>query len=221
MARQDITIQGTVFSLDAPYEEGYQLKKHEANALNGLLAENVRNNMASTIASEKLKIAGWSEERIKNAKTEEKSAAIEKVTLNDEQKTSLQEAIDKYATEYEFGVRVGGRAKDPLEREMEEIVVAFVDNQLKAKGFSPSKFKKEHKGKYEGLIARVLNDNRARIEEQAKARLEEFAKITGALGAIGDPDELPEGENGTTENGETVELEPVGDGGESQEQPAA
>lgn len=44
--RADIIVQGTKFSCPQPFVEGYPLKANEASALNGLLAENLRNNIA-------------------------------------------------------------------------------------------------------------------------------------------------------------------------------
>lgn len=44
--RSDLTIAGSIFSIPAPFTEGYVLNPNEANALNQLLRENVRNNLA-------------------------------------------------------------------------------------------------------------------------------------------------------------------------------
>jgi hypothetical protein len=47
--RSDLTIAGSTFSIPAPFTEGYTLNSREADALNQLLKENVRNNLAPKI----------------------------------------------------------------------------------------------------------------------------------------------------------------------------
>ena len=81
--RQELKIQGTVFTIDSPYSEGYQLKANEAAAMNQLLGENVRNNLAGLVRAAKLKQHGWSEERIKNAKAEETGPLMDVVKLTE------------------------------------------------------------------------------------------------------------------------------------------
>ena len=68
--RQRLLIQGVKFTIASPYAEGYKLKPNEASAMNQLLAENIRNNLASTVRNAKLRQSGWSEEKIKGAKAE-------------------------------------------------------------------------------------------------------------------------------------------------------
>lgn len=49
MDTASVTIAGKVFTLPMPYEEGHELSAGEANALNQLFHENVRNNLASKV----------------------------------------------------------------------------------------------------------------------------------------------------------------------------
>lgn len=90
-----ITIQGLTFNTPRPYAEGYTLKSNEADALNNLLGENLRNNFR---------------QRVLDAK--------EKGELDH---AALQAEFDAKAAEYEFGARRGGggtaQPKDPVERE--------------------------------------------------------------------------------------------------------
>ena len=88
--KQRLTIQGVDFEIDSPYVEGYSLKSNEASAMNQLLAENIRNNMATTVRSAKLKAAGWSDEQIKSAKVEQMTPVSDSTTLNEQQVTELQ-----------------------------------------------------------------------------------------------------------------------------------
>lgn len=48
----EIRIREYVFTIPEPYSEGTILTKEEAQALNGLRAENIRNNMAKAVAAE-------------------------------------------------------------------------------------------------------------------------------------------------------------------------
>lgn len=45
-ARKDITVKNKIFSIPTPFAAGHVCTQNEANALNQLLAENVRNNIA-------------------------------------------------------------------------------------------------------------------------------------------------------------------------------
>lgn len=90
MAEQydQITIQGQLFRVPIRYKAGDVLKENEAGALNQTLHENLRNNFAS-----KVKEAG------------EAGVGIE----------VLQQQLDDYAADYEFGVRGGGGPRgDPV-----------------------------------------------------------------------------------------------------------
>lgn len=72
--RKNKTIGGVAFTVATPYTEGHVLSVSEAAGLNGLLAENVGNNMAK-------KLADMAAEPIE----------------------ARQEAIDVYTQAYEFG----------------------------------------------------------------------------------------------------------------------
>jgi len=91
--RGDVTIQGVVLSVARPFAEGHVCNEGEAGALNQLLAENVRNNMAGRI----------------------------KRVIDDGAEPNVQEfqnQLDTYVLEYEFGKRSGGgRGMDPVEKE--------------------------------------------------------------------------------------------------------
>lgn len=194
-ARQKVLIQGVRFIIASPYKEGYQLKANEASAMNQLLAENIRNNMASTVRNAKLKQIGWSEEKIKAAKAEQANPAAEGVQLTQEAVAELQGQIDEYVTGYEFGVRSGTR-KDPLEREMEAISKAILDDALRNAGKQPSKLFKENRTKYDALLNRILEENRDEIESRARTILQQRAGIAAEL----DLDDIPD-------NGEEAEEE--------------
>jgi hypothetical protein len=170
-SKQRLTIQGVDFEIDAPYKDGYQLKSNEASAMNQLLAENVRNNLASIVRNAKLKAAGWDDNKIKASKVEQMTPVADGVTLSTDEVADLQSQIDEYVTSYEFGVRTG-RARSPFEKAIEDIVTEMLDKALKANGFSPSKMLKEDRSKYDALYTRVLDANREEVEKAAQARID-------------------------------------------------
>lgn len=84
--RQDIVVgKDYTYSIALPYEEGHVVSANEANALNQLLKENVRNNIAAK----------------NKARIEYKNEAGEV----DPQEVYTQEEFDAYVSGYEFGVR--------------------------------------------------------------------------------------------------------------------
>lgn len=178
--RFSLKIQGTTFEIVPRFYEGYTLKSNEADAMNGLLGENVRNNLATKVRDYKLTVAGWSAERIKGAKVEEMAPVVDGVNLSTGQIAELQAQIDDYVTTYEFGFRTGRTKMTPLEREMDLIISNMLDNALKAKGYSPSKMQKDEKEKYNALYERVKQANFAAIEAEAKKRIESLASIAEA-----------------------------------------
>lgn len=48
-ARKDITVKNKIYSIPTPFAEGHVCSQNEANALNQLLAENVRNNISGKL----------------------------------------------------------------------------------------------------------------------------------------------------------------------------
>lgn len=47
-AKEEITIAGTIFQVPNPYEAGHQVSAGEADALNQVFHENIRNNLAKS-----------------------------------------------------------------------------------------------------------------------------------------------------------------------------
>jgi mevalonate kinase len=76
-----ITIQGQSFRVPIRYSAGHQLNEGEAGALNQTFHENLRNNFAKKVA-------------------EGVEAGVPKETL--------QQQLDDYASDYQFGARTGG-----------------------------------------------------------------------------------------------------------------
>ena len=175
--RQKLQIQATDFEIETRFKEGHPLSANEASAMNQLLAENIRNNMATTVRNFKLKVAGWSDEQIKAAKVEQMSPVVEATQLDEDQLQEIQDQIDEYVSGYEFGIRTG-RARSPFDREVEAVTTEMLDRALKENGFSPSKFKKEDSAKYDALYTRVFDANRDEIEAAAQQRLDSMRSVT-------------------------------------------
>jgi len=119
---KEIKIQGVNgWIVPLPFTEGYTLKTLEADQLNQVLHENIRNNFAKTV-EKALKEQG-----------------------DDFDQEALQRQLNEYLEEYEFGARRGGtfRAADPIEAEAMNIARDLVKEGLKRRGvklkdFSPA-----------------------------------------------------------------------------------
>lgn len=156
-----ITIQGLPFEAPQPYKAGaYTLSEGESSALNQTLAENLRNNFAPKIkaAIEAFRKANGLGEDVEVPVTE----------LDHE---ALIEEFNKYADEYEFGVRRAGGVRapvDPVGKEAHRIASQKVRDALKKKGVKIDTVSKEKMGE---LIAAVI-DKYPEIKEEAKRRVE-------------------------------------------------
>lgn len=115
MATIQIKMKGLVLEASAPFEEGHTLTKAEADALNQVRAENVRNNFAGKI-NEALEAAGVQ-------LATELPADLQK---------QFQTEFSDYDDEYEFGIR-RPRETDPVKVEAYRIASKKVlDAMLKA-----------------------------------------------------------------------------------------
>lgn len=152
-----IKIQGLIFNVESPYEEGHTLTAGEAAALNQVLHENLRNNFASTVKK-----------------------AVEangNITAED-----LQPELDKYAESYQFGVRVsrGGTrtASDPVLKK----ALGLAEAAIKAKLASLGKSLKEVGGvAWLKERANELVEKNPAFKEQAKQRLAEEQELAAGM----------------------------------------
>lgn len=111
--RVEIVIQGATFSVPTPYAEGHTLTANEANALNQVLTENLRNNFANKV----------------KAALETVDGAVDNLNMDE-----LQAALDAYSKDYEFGVRkIGARSgTTALEKEAMSIARRIIKKKLAA-----------------------------------------------------------------------------------------
>jgi hypothetical protein len=113
MAEYDqITIQAQTFRVPLRYKTGDTLKENEAAALNQTYHENLRNNFASKVRD-----------------------GLEAGTGLD----VLQQQLDDYANDYQFGVRTGGGGYrgDPVMTLALNIARELVRQAVKAKALDP------------------------------------------------------------------------------------
>ena len=158
MAEQ-ITIAGHVFDVPTRYEEGHELTANEASALNQTFHENLRNNFAKKVEARK-----------------------DGGDLDDDSKSELQEELDKYAEDYEFGVRTGGGAvRDPVMSEALSIAKDKIWEALKRKG----KRRKDVEASAVTDLAKKLIDRNPEIMNLARQRVAE-----AQAAAAGDLEEL-------------------------------
>ncbi len=140
---EQITIAGEIFNAPVRYEEGHELTAGEASALNQTYHENLRNNFAK---------------KVKDAK---ESGAFDLA--------AFQTEFDKYAEEYQFGLRVGGAVRDPVLSEAMNIAKNQIRAALRKKGVKLASIDASAITE----AAKKLLDRNPQIMELAKQRVEE------------------------------------------------
>ena len=162
-----ITVQGLTFEAPQPYKAGVrELTEGEASALNQTLAENLRNNFAPHVKK------AVEEFRKANGLAEDADIGVDQLDHD-----SLSEAFDKYADEYEFGIRrVGGGVRapaNPVEREAVRIATGKVREALKKKGLKLDSVSKEKMAEFVKHVLEKYPD----IREEAKRRVDSVATV--------------------------------------------
>ncbi len=125
---KEITVQGVVVTVAAPYAPGHQITEAEAKALNQVRAENIANNVRKTV-TEIINAAGGAE------------------ALTDEHKAQIQAAVSERDATYEFTLAsVGGGREpiDPLTKECRAVAKAFLAGKLKEKGITQKQYAEQN-----------------------------------------------------------------------------
>lgn len=125
--RRPVKMVELMLTVVAPYAAGHVLQANEAHALNGLLGENIRNNVAKEIVKQALV-------------TDADGFALSPPQFKDGWNISRvqSEIVDAYTAEYEFGMR--GRATiDPVERQAIQLCTQHIKSALLAAGQSADK----------------------------------------------------------------------------------
>lgn len=147
--REEITIQGLDFSFIPRYSAGHVLTENEASALNQVLGENLRNNFAS---------------KVRKAKEEAGEG-------NTPDTDALQEELDAYAAEYQFGVRKAAAPKDPVEAKARSMARAAISAALRAGGQKVKDFTDEA---FANAIDTVMASEKGdEFRQMARMRIEE------------------------------------------------
>lgn len=160
-----ITIQGQTFKVPIRYSAGHQLTDGEAGALNQTFHENLRNNFASKVRD-----------------GIEAGVPVE----------TLQQQLDDYATDYQFGVRSGGGGfrGDPVMTLAMNMARDLVRNAVKAKKLSDddwpaSRVSQAAKALLEsqGEDGKIISIARKQIEAEREAAKEAMTSVNELLGS--------------------------------------
>jgi len=164
--KDQITIQGKTFYVPLRYKAGHTLTDGEAGALNQTLHENLRNNFAKKVAE----------------------GADAGVPLE-----TLQQQLDDYANDYQFGVRTGGGGGyrgDPVMTKAMEIARELVRAALKSKSMDmeewpAARISQTAKSLLEsqGEDGKIITTARKQVEAEKAAAKDALAEVTEMLSA--------------------------------------
>jgi len=147
--KADITIQGQKYQVPQPYAPEHVCTEAEAKALNGLIAENARNNFAR---------------RLKKI-NEENGKLAEGV---EPQPMPSQAELDDYLKSYEIGARKIAVQLSPLDKEKKRLASEMLTTALRAKGRQKKDLTTEA---VEGLLQQILTKYEATIHTQAESNI--------------------------------------------------
>jgi len=168
--RETITIQSVPFKVSPRYAAGHVLKENEASTLNQTLFENLRNNFAGRVA---------------DAKSENGDGT----PLSADAVASLQQQLDDYASDYEFGVRRGGGGVrgDPVRTLAMNIAREQIRQAVKTKGLNLEDFPAQRVTTIaqqlltqQGDDGKLMTLARQQIEAEQKAASAELEQILSA-----------------------------------------
>src|SRR5215468_7897708 len=160
-----ITIQGQVFRVPIRYAAGHTLNDGEASALNQTLHENLRNNFAKKVV-------------------EGTEAGLTMETM--------QQQLDDYAADYQFGVRTGGGGfrGDPVMTLAMGVAREIVRQAIKAKGLDQdewpaSRISAAAKALLDGQRpdGKIVASARKQVEAEKQAAAENMQAVNELLDA--------------------------------------
>jgi hypothetical protein len=161
-----ITIQGQLFKVPVRYAAGHTLSEGEAGALNQTYHENLRNNFAKKVS-----------EGI------EAGLPLE----------TLQQQLDDYASEYQFGTRTGGGTRgDPVLTLAMNMARELIRNVIKTKNMNseewpPSRVSQAAKALIEsqGDDGMIVSTARKQVDAEREAAKDAMASVTELLDGAG------------------------------------
>jgi len=160
-----ITIQGQTFRVPIRYAAGHVLTDGEAGALNQTLHENLRNNFAKKVS-------------------EGQEAGVPNETL--------QQQLDDYANDYQFGVRTGGGGfrGDPVMTLAMGIAREMVRAAIKQKGLDQDDWPAARISQAakqlldsQGDDGKIIQTARRQVDAEKEAAKEAMASVNELLGA--------------------------------------
>jgi len=160
-----ITIQGQTFKVPIRYAAGHPLTEGEASALNQTLHENLRNNFAKRVGE-----------------GVEAGIGVE----------VLQQQLDDYASEYQFGVRTGGGGfrGDPVMTLAMGSAREMIRTVIKTKGLDPEEWPPVRISQAarallesQGDDGKIVQVARKQVEAEREAAKDAMASVQELLGA--------------------------------------
>lgn len=148
-----IRISRYQFEVSDPYSAGMAINLAEAQALNALRAENIRNNLM---------------DRVRAAR----DSAGPDVVLSIQVLEELQAQFTAYDQEYSFGLRRANRRLGLIETELQLVAKLFVLSQARGSG------RVLEEDELQDAIAAAMQ--LPHLREEARKRVEERASITNA-----------------------------------------
>jgi hypothetical protein len=150
-----MSIEGLVFEVAAPYAEGHTVTEAEAKALNQMRKENIGNNVRKAIKD----LKGDAEEF--TAEQAEQATAI----------------VAEKDANYEFTLSSArGTSKDPLEVMATRLAREAVNTEIQRQGQTVKAYKEANADKYDELVASVSEN--PQIIELAKQRIAQRDALT-------------------------------------------
>jgi hypothetical protein len=142
-------VAGQEFEIDQPFKDGHVLNEAQANAMNKLFEENVRNNIRKSVET-------W----VTEGKTH----------------PEMQALVDEYCDKYEFGATKGGgkRIHDPVLREMRNLAIEAIKPILAKQNQNWANLTPEQK---EDLLKRYLTKYETQVRAAAEAHLASVKQI--------------------------------------------
>lgn len=154
-----ITIQGLVFPHEPTYAAGHVCTEAEAQALNAVHAENLRNNFSRRI------IKACEEHSVANA-----------TALPSEAKSGLAAEFDAYAKAYRIGLRTPQKI-DPIGVLAHKLAREAVLKKLRSLDIDPKSLPQD---KVEANVASALAHN-AWFKEEAERRVSALREVAAQL----------------------------------------
>lgn len=156
-----IRIGQYAFSIGSPFRPGHVLNQNEADALNGLRAENIRNNVKKMVdrATQSLPPAS---------------------ILNPDELASLQEEVLDYARTYSFGERrepKGGIRKTAFEQELRSVAEERISTQQRSVDVELSSEAFDLAVEQQMQLAPVIDEARQRVAKRQELAKEALADL--------------------------------------------